>query len=218
MLKTIDLISKEKIIVIIRGLSEENVLKTTQAMYEGGIRLVEVTFNQSKPAEETAKIIEKLAKEFDGKVSIGAGTVVTEEQLIAAANAGAKYIISPNTDIGIIRKTKELGLVSLPGSLTPTEIVNAHNAGADFVKIFPVSSMSSDYIKNISAPLNHIKFLAVGGVDINNMESFFRQGACGIGIGGNIVNKKLIEAGEFDKITALAKEYTEKIKAIGGNK
>lgn len=211
-MNTVEFIEKYKVIVIARGLTKEQALKSAEALYNGGIRLLEVTFDPTAPVSESGEIIELLSGSFEGKLMIGAGTVVREDQLIAAYEAGAKYIISPNTDISIIKKTKELGLVSIPGALTPSEAVMASAAGADFVKIFPVSAFGDDYIKQISAPLSNIKFLAVGGVDENNMNSYMKQGASGIGIGSNILNKKLIANGEYDKISALAKVFSEGIE------
>jgi len=106
-------------------------------------------------------------------------------------------------------------MVSIPGALTPTEIQNAHRYGADFVKLFPITSMGSAYIKAVKAPLSHIQFLAVGGIDENNMSEYLRAGVCGFGIGSNIVDKKLVEAGDFAAITELAKKYTSVIaKAV----
>jgi 2-dehydro-3-deoxyphosphogluconate aldolase/(4S)-4-hydroxy-2-oxoglutarate aldolase len=111
----------------------------------------------------------------------------------------------------IIKRTKELGLVSIPGALTPTEIATANRLGADFVKIFPIGPMGCNYIKDVKAPFSNVKLLAVGGVDEKNMKSYFNAGACGIGIGSGIVKKKMIDENDFDQITAMAKLYTEKL-------
>lgn len=208
---TIKWIEDNKIIVIMRGLTKDEALNAADAMYKGGIRLIEVTFPKGGNPKETGETISALCERFDGKVCIGAGTVVTEEQLAEAKEAGAKYIISPNTDTDIIRKTKELGLVSIPGALTPSEVVIADKAGADFVKIFPVSAFGKNYIKQISAPLSDVKLLAVGGVSAENMTDYLAQGAVGVGIGGNVVNKKLIECGDFESVTKAALSYTEQL-------
>ncbi len=211
--KVIETIQKEKIITIVRGVARENLIPLAQAMYDGGIRLIECTYDASGKVsdEETASNIALLAKHFEEKMLVGAGTVLTEKQVELTKNAGGKFIISPDTNADVIKKTKELGLVSIPGALTPTEIVTAHRAGADFVKIFPVGSMGYGYIKDVKAPLSNIKLLAVGGVDENNMQDFFKAGACGIGIGSGIVKKNMIEDGDFAGITALAKTYTSRL-------
>ena len=213
MKKVIEAIEKEKIIAIVRGVSKEKLVPLAQAMYEGGIRLVECTFDASGKMSdsENAENIKMLAEHFEGKMLVGAGTVLTKEQVELTQKAGGRFIISPDTNPEVIRKTKELGLVSIPGALTPTEAVTAHSAGADFVKLFPITSMGSRYIKDLKAPLSNIKFLAVGGIDEKNMNEYFEAGASGIGIGSGIINKKMIENNDFEGITSLAKAYTENI-------
>lgn len=211
--KVIRAIEENKIIVIVRGVAKDKLIDMAEAMYEGGIRLIECTYDAKGIVsdEETAAGIELLAKHFGDRMAVGAGTVLTERQVELTKNAGGKFIISPDTNPDIIKKTKELGLVSIPGSLTPTEAVIAHRAGADFVKLFPVGVLGYKYIKDISAPLSHIKFLAVGGVSDQNMKDYFAAGACGIGVGSAIVDKKLINSGEFGMITEMAKKYTSQI-------
>ena len=209
----IEKIQKEKIITIVRGVPKEKIVPLAKAMYDGGIRLIECTFDASQTIsdEETASNIEVLVKYFGREMVVGAGTVLTEKQVELTKKAGGKFIISPDTNPDVIKKTKELGLVSIPGALTPTEIAAANRLGADFVKIFPVGSMGSNYIKDVKAPLSNVKILAVGGVDENNMKEFFNAGACGIGIGSGIVKKKMIDDNDFEGIKALAKIYTSRL-------
>ena len=202
-----------KIIVIARGLEKEQLYKTVEAMQKGGIRMVEVTFDQSGKISdaETAANIRMLCENFGGTMFIGAGTVMSEEQVETAAKAGAQFIISPDCYEPVIKKTRELGLVSMPGCLTPTEAAMAHRWGADFVKLFPNSEFKLSYLKALIAPLSHIKFLSVGGVNENNLCDFIGAGACGVGLTG-IVNKKLIAEGKYDEITKLAELYVSKIQ------
>lgn len=209
----IDAILEHKIIVILRGLSQDVLIPTVEAMEKGGIRLVEVTFDQSGKIsdEQTAANIALLSKTFAGRVHIGAGTVMSREQVKLAADAGAEYIISPDACEEVIRYTRELGLVSLPGVFTPTEAANAHRWGADMVKLFPNSELSLSYLKALLAPLCHIRFLAVGGVNEKNMKDYLDAGASGIGVATAIVNKKLIAEGNFDAVTELARAYTSQI-------
>ena len=207
-------IAESKLITIVRGLGPEPMEKLAEALYQGGIRMIEVTFDQSKPEhwKDTAAAIRLILNKFKGAVLAGAGTVMTQEQLKIAHEAGAQYIISPNMDEGIIKKTRELGLVSLPGALTPTEIAAAHSYGADIVKVFPAGDLGPGYIKSIKAPLSHIQLMAVGGVSEKNAADFIKAGAIGLGVGGNLVNKEWIAAGQFEKITELAKEYGNAVK------
>lgn len=210
----INTILKEKIITIVRGVPREKLIPLAEAMYKGGIRLIECTYDASARIsdEEIASGIKALADHFEGRMTVGAGTVLTEKQVELTKEAGGKFIISPDTNADIIRMTKELGLVSIPGALTPSEIAAAKRYGADFVKVFPVDTMGCKYIKDIKAPLSNVRLLAVGGVNENNMQSYFEAGACGIGIGSGIVKKSLIENGDWEGITSLALKYTNNIK------
>ena len=207
--KVIEAINKEKIVVIVRGVESEKLIPMAEAMYKGGIRLLEVTYsaNGKISDEETAENIKKLSEHFEGRMYIGAGTVINEKQVELTKQAGGKFIISPDAYPEVIKKTREEGLVSMPGALTPSEIQMAHRAGADFVKLFPIKNMGVDYVKAVSAPLSHIKFLAVGGVDLTNIGDYLKAGVCGFGIGSNIIDKKKLAENDYEGITELAKKY-----------
>lgn len=202
----------KKIVAIVRGVYGEDCVNLARALCEGGIELLEVTFDQSKPEllERTSDTIRQLVQALGDRMIFGAGTVTTLEMLELARNAGAQFVVSPDTNEEVIKATVAAGMVSMPGALTPTEIVTAHRYGADFVKLFPAGTQGTAYFKAVTAPLNHIRLLAVGGVNEKNIADFMAAGAVGAGVGGNLVNKTWIANGEFDKITALAKEFTEK--------
>ena len=204
----------QKIISIVRGVEPDKMVRIAEALYEGGVTLIEVTFNQKNPDswQETADAIAAIKAAMGDKMFVGAGTVTSVELVDMAAKAGAGYIISPDTDLEVIAKTRELGLVSLPGAYTASEAKQAHKAGADFVKLFPCVEGAPAYVKALCAPFNHIKFLAVGGVNADNAATFLRSGAVGLGVGGSLVNKKWVEEGRFDLITAEAKKFIENIK------
>ncbi len=207
-------IEQEKLIVIVRGVQKEKLIPLAEAMYKGGVRLLEVTYsaNGKVSDEQTAENIKALAEHFKGKMYIGAGTVIKESQVELTYKAGGKFIISPDTYESVIKKTKELGLVSMPGALTPSEIQTAHRAGADFVKLFPITNLGTGYVKAVKAPLSHIKFLAVGGIDENNMKDYLKVGISGFGVGSNITDKKMIENNDWAGITALAEKYVSELK------
>ncbi len=206
-------IEKNKIIVIMRGFTEEQLIKSVDAMEKGGIRLVEVTFDQTGAVSDeiTAANIRALKEHFDGKVRIGAGTVMTEEQVKIAYKAGAEFIISPDCYDGVIKKTRDLGMVSIPGVFTPTDAANAHRYGADFAKLFPNSEVNISYLKALTVPLSHIKFLAVGGVNADNMKEYFAAGAKGIGVATAIADKKAIFSGDYEEVTRRAKLFTDQL-------
>ena len=208
-------IEEKKIIAIIRGQDTETAVKTAIALEKGGIELIEVTFNQKFPDKfnETAESIAAIKRQCKG-VSVGAGTVLTTEQVDIALNAGAEFIISPDADEKVISYTRKKGLVSIPGAYTATEIKKAHVAGADFVKIFPCLDGAPKYIKAIRAPLSHVKLLAVGGVNADNAAEFIKAGASGIGVGSSLVNKEFVKNGEYEKLTLLAEKFVNNIGEI----
>ena len=211
----IESVKNEKIIVIVRGVEREKLIPLAEAMYNGGIRLLEITFDSSGKTsdEETASRIAMLKEHFGDRMHIGAGTVLNTKQVELVAAAGGEFIISPNVKREVIERSCELSLVSMPGALTPSEIADAYDFGADFVKLFPVTSMGPAYVKAVRAPLSHIPMLAVGGVDLGNIKDYLDAGVCGFGLGSNIVDKKMLENGDFDGITRLAATY---VKAIRG--
>ena len=211
--KIIDNVKKKKLIAIVRGMEPDYMLSLGQALYDGGIDMIEVTFNQSATDHyaATVKGIEILKEHFQDRVLVGAGTVLTTEQVDLAKAAGAGYIITPSTDPEVISYAKEQDLVAMPGALTPSEAVAAWKAGADFVKIFPAGNLGPAYLKAIRAPLSHIPFLAVGGINEKNIPDFLKAGAAGFGVGGNLVNKEWIMNGETDKITQLAKAFVQAV-------
>lgn len=206
-------VEQYKLIAILRGIPSDKLLQVAQALYDGGIRLLEVTYSASGavPDEETAANIGRLAEHFAGRMHIGAGTVLTIKQVQLTKEAGGTFIISPNVKKEVIEETVKLGLVSMPGVFTPSEACDAVDFGADFVKLFPVTNMGSSYVKAIKAPLSHIKFLAVGGIDETNMQEYLDAGVSGFGIGSNITNKKMIDNNDWTGLTTLAKKYVEVI-------
>lgn len=209
-------IVKGKVVAIVRGVSSQDMPNLVEAMYLGGITCVEVTFDQSseEKMKDTLVSISKIAQVYTDKVCVGAGTVMTVEQVRAAIDAGAQYIISPNVDEDVIKETKKLGKVSIPGAFTPTETALAYKYGADIVKLFPAGELGASYIKAVKAPLKHIPVVAVGGVNPENCIEFIKAGAIGVGCGGNLVSTKLIAEGKFDEITKVAKQYMDALKDV----
>ena len=207
----LEYVLQRKIVAIVRGLSPEYLVRLGHAFEEGGIGLMEVTYDQKAPEtwKDTAAGIEAVEKEFGDRLLVGAGTVITLEQVAMTYNAGGHYLVTPTTQPNIIRAGKALGLGLYPGALTPSEILSAYEAGADAVKVFPVSSLGPGYIKAVRAPLSHIPLMAVGGVNEKNAADYMKAGCVGLGVGGNLVNKEWIKNGEWDKITAFMKAVAE---------
>ena len=205
----VNYIEKNKIIFICRKIYGEELRKLARAMYDGGIRLMEVTFDQADPdcCQKTGQAIRMVDEEFGGRMQFGAGTVLTREQVDAAKDAGAKYIISPNTDEEIIRYTKQLGLVSIPGAMTPSEILAAHDAGADFVKLFPTVYLGLPYLKDIKGPINHVKLLGTGGLTEENLKDYLDMGMAGAGISGRLVDPELRKKNDYAALSRRAAAF-----------
>lgn len=200
-----EIIESSKIIAIIRRLDNQHLLKTAQALYDGGIRLIEVPFLPERyPNTYEANQIKLLNDYFSGKIKVGAGTILNKDQVERAYEAGAQYIISPNTDKNVIEKTKKLGMVSIPGALTPTEIQDAYSYGADYIKVFPSTSFSPHYIKEIHSSMTHVKLIAVGGVNEDNAAQYIESGASAVGIGSGIIKMDSIKTGNYEVIKNIA--------------
>lgn len=205
----INYIEKYKIICICRRVYGEELRRLAQAMYDGGIRLMEVTFDQADPdcCQKTAQAIRMVNEEFGGRMRFGAGTVLNREQVDAARDAGAEYIISPNTDVEVIGYTKKLGLVSIPGAMTPSEILTAHDAGADFVKLFPTVYLGLSYLKDIKGPISHVKLLGTGGLTEENLKDYLDMGMVGAGISGRLVDAELRKKNDYEALTRRAAAF-----------
>ena len=208
-------IKKEKLVAILRGVPMDRIDGVVGALVRGGVRVLEFTFDHNEPdymAANAAKIRYTVEK-FGDQVIVGCGTALTVPEVEAAYEAGACLVISPNVDMAVIRRANQLGMVSMPGALTPTEIVAAHDMGADIVKLFPAGELGLGYIKAVRGPLVHIPMSAVGGVKPENVSDFLNAGVCGFGVGGQLVLSKAVKSGDDAAIEARAKEFTDAIKA-----
>ena len=211
---SLEWLMKYKLVAIARRVAKDDIADAARALYEGGIKSLEITFDQSSPncLMDTAESIENVISAMGDKMAVGAGTVLTVEQAVAAAEAGASFVLSPDTNVEVIEKVKELGLVSVPGAMTPSEIMTAWNHGADIVKLFPAGVLSLSYYKAIKGPISHVPLMAVGGIGLENMKSFLDAGFCSCGIGSNIVRNDLIKEKRFEELTALAGKYVEQLE------
>lgn len=210
MKRIVQFIEDNKVMVICRGLYNEDLMKVVDALYAGGVRLAEVTFDQNDPdaVEKTSGAIRQLKEKYPD-MKVGSGTVTSVEQVKATKEAGGEFCLSPNVNVEVIKATKEEGLVSIPGALTPTEILQAHEAGADIVKIFPAGWLGLRYLKDIKGPINHVKFLAAAGVNEENFADYLKAGYCAAGISGRLLDKKVIEQQNYAELTRRAQVFTK---------
>ena len=200
-------LAETRLVAIIRGMDPEICVRLAEAYAEGGIRLVEVTFDQTGDPRKTIDAIRAIREGFAGRLHVGAGTVLTDAQLEAVIGAGGEFMVTPSVNPKLIAKASAAGLATMPGAFTPTEIVTAHEAGADIVKVFPVRSLGPQYVKDVLAPLKHISLMAVGGVNPDNAADYLKAGCIGVGASGSLVNKEWIAAGEWSKIAAEARRF-----------
>ncbi|MBR3504785.1 MAG: bifunctional 4-hydroxy-2-oxoglutarate aldolase/2-dehydro-3-deoxy-phosphogluconate aldolase [Clostridia bacterium] len=209
----IERIKRQKIIAILRGVPESKLGFIAEALVKGGVRAIECTFDHARAdcVALNGRMIAQLAQIAGEDMDIGAGTVLTPEEARATAEAGGRFIVSPNVSAQVIGETVRLGLVSIPGAFTPTEIVSAWEAGAHFVKLFPASQMGAPYIKAVRAPLSHIPLLAVGGVTPENVRELLDAGVCGFGVGSPLLPKAVIEANNWAAVTERARRFMEAV-------
>jgi len=169
------------LVAILRGLMPREAVPVAAALHNAGIVCLEVPLNSPQPLDSIAAI----RAAFDGVLTVGAGTVLTAEEVADSAAAGAQFIVSPNTDAGVIKATKARGLHSVPGFFTPTEALLAARAGADALKLFPADGVNPAHLKAMQAVLpRSLPVLAVGGVNEANMGEWFAAGVAGFGVGG----------------------------------
>ena len=204
---------ESKIIVICRGVAVEEIVKVATALYDGGIRFMEVPFNQADPGSfsATAAKIKAVKEALGDKMHVGAGTVVTMEQFEIAKQAGAEIIVSPTLEEDVIAATKAAGLISMPGCATPSEMTKAYKLGADLIKLFPASQVNLKVIKEIRVPLNHLPLVCFGGVSAENIQEVLATGVVGVGVASSVLDKQALADKDYEKITALAKALTEKL-------
>jgi 2-dehydro-3-deoxyphosphogluconate aldolase/(4S)-4-hydroxy-2-oxoglutarate aldolase len=191
-------------VLVVRCETEEEAVNGVRAVMEGGLRAVEVTFTvPGAPA-----VIRRIRHEFGDSLLLGAGTVLTPEQAEDAVDAGALYLIAPNTDEKVIGAAKRLGVPVIPGAFTATEVVRAWDLGADAIKIFPASLGGPSYIKALRAPLPHIPMIPTGGVDERTVGDFFAAGAYAVGVGGALFDRKRLQVKDWAGMTEVAKRFT----------
>lgn len=201
-------ILKKKIVAIIRGAEPENVPKIVEALYAGGIQLVEVTMN----SENALLVIEKISSMFENQVLVGAGTVLDASSAQDAISAGASFIISPSLDKKTINATKRLGAVSIPGAFTASEILAAYDMGADIIKVFP-ASVGTTYFTDLRGPLPHIPLMPTGGVTLENIVAFRDAGAVAFGVGSALISRTPELSDEYlQQLTEKAARFVEAIQ------
>jgi 2-dehydro-3-deoxyphosphogluconate aldolase/(4S)-4-hydroxy-2-oxoglutarate aldolase len=206
-------IERVGLVPVLRAQSEAEGHALVEAMLAGGVTVVEVTMTVPGAVD----LLRALKKEHGSKLLLGSGTVTTAAQAVATIEAGAEFVVSPSLHPEVIAKTKELGKVSIPGALTPTEVITAWNAGADYVKIFPCSAVGgASYLRSLRAPFPELQLIPTGGVTQQTAADFLKAGARALGVGADLVNAKAIAEGKPELVTNAARAYLEIIRAARG--
>jgi len=208
MVEALNKISETRVVSIIRKIPKERLLETIAALYEGGIRCVEITMD----SPDALEMIRMVKKEYGDDILVGAGTVLDEMTARSVILAGAEFVLSPTLSTKVIEVCNTYSKLAIPGVFTPTEALTAIQAGAQVVKIFPVSSVGPRYIKDLKGPLAQIRMIPVGGVDERNTKLFIESGAFAVGVGSCLVNAADVTKGDFEKIKKRAEALIQEAK------
>ena len=207
----------QRVMAIARRIPAETLVQAAEALYCGGVRLLEVTFapgsfrDPSAAAEDerTAAAIAQLRDRMAGRMIVGAGTVMTAGQVELARQAGAAFLLAPDLNREVVEAGNRAGLVTIPGAMTVTEIAAAFRYGADIVKVFPVGVVGPHFFKDVLAPLGDLPLIAVGGVSPETIPAFLAAGVKGFGIGSGMFPRAAMAAGDWAAVAANAKRYAD---------
>jgi 2-dehydro-3-deoxyphosphogluconate aldolase/(4S)-4-hydroxy-2-oxoglutarate aldolase len=198
------------IVPVVRAASAESAIQAVEAIYNGGIRAAEITMT----VPGAVRVLEKVADRFGDKIMLGAGTVLDPETARICMLAGAEFIVSPALRPAVIEICKRYSKVVCPGALTPTEVITAWEAGADVVKVFPCGNVGgAKYIKALKGPFPQVEMIPTGGVNLETSADFLKAGACALGVGGELVDAKLMKDGRYDQIEQRARQFLAAVAA-----
>src|ERR1017187_987994 len=208
---TQQILERVGLIPVLRARNAAQAHAVVEAMIAGGVTIVEVTMTVPGALD----LLKELKSKYGAKLLLGSGTVTTAEEAGATIEAGAEFVVSPSFHPEVVAKTHELGKLSIPGALTPTEVITAWRAGADYVKIFPCSAVGgASYLKALLAPFPDLKLIPTGGVTLQTAEGFLRAGARALGVGSDLVNLAAVDAGTPETITETARAYLKVLAKV----
>lgn len=201
------------IVAVVRSEAPDQLVKVVAALADGGVTAAEITFTVPNAID----VIRQVRAELGSRVLLGAGTVLDPETARAALLAGAEYLVAPTVNLDVIRLCRRYDKVIMPGAFTPTEVLAAWEAGADVVKVFPAEVGGPGYLKVLRGPLPQVRLMPTGGVDLSTAAAFLKAGACCLGIGSQLVEPAAVKAGDFSRLTALARQYVEIVQTFRRN-
>ena len=206
-MNVLNIIQKHKIVAIVRLDDLSTAQHITEALVEGGIRVIEFTLTNP----DAVKTIAAMRKTVDEAVAIGAGSVITVEQVRAVADAGAQFVVSPVSKQDVIAACLERNLPAMPGAFTPTEIQQAWEWGASVVKVFPANHLGKRYIKDVKAPLPHLRLMPTGGINVDNLCEFLDLGAFAVGVGSSLINNDAVADRDWNRLRKNAERYVQQL-------
>ncbi|MBO4734320.1 MAG: bifunctional 4-hydroxy-2-oxoglutarate aldolase/2-dehydro-3-deoxy-phosphogluconate aldolase [Clostridia bacterium] len=207
-----EVISENPILAIMRNVPKEITLDYAKAIIEGGINFFEVALNSPDALEQ----ISMLKRAYGDRAYIGAGTAITVERAKAATDAGAQFLLSPSTDIEVLEYCRDKKIPILPGALTPSEVTTCLSYGFDVIKLFPAGDMPLGYIKSLKGPLDNTDYVAIGGVNKDNIAEFFRRGYIGVGLGSSILPKEAVAKRDWKAASDYVRELRRKAAKARG--
>ena len=199
------------IVPIVRAASAESAIRAVEAISEGGIPCAEITMT----VPGAVRALEEVAKRFGDRILLGAGTVLDPETARVCLSAGAEFFVTPSLNLKTIEFAKRYSKAIFPGALTPTEIVEAWEAGADAIKVFPCSALGgAKYIKALKGPFPQIEFVPTGGVNLGTLAEFLQAGCSAVGVGSELVDAETIKSGKYEVIAERARQFRQKVEEI----
>jgi 2-dehydro-3-deoxyphosphogluconate aldolase/(4S)-4-hydroxy-2-oxoglutarate aldolase len=207
--EALDVILSTKVIAVIRMSDTEKMAKVIRAVQEGGVKAIEITMT----TPDAVNVIHTISKKKSKDILLGAGSVLDPETAALVIHSGADFVVSPVTNPEMIKLCNRYGKLVAPGAFTPTEIISAWEMGADIVKIFPATSVGPKYFKDIKGPLPQVRLMPTGGVNLDNARDFIKNGACCVGIGTALLDKKAIAENNWDVLTQKAESLIKSVKA-----
>lgn len=210
--KALRIILGNKAVAVIRLNDSQKLLKVAEAIYEGGVQSVEITMT----VPGALKIIEEADRTVGDYINIGVGSVLNRQAAHDAISAGAKYVVSPVFKLEILQEAKKYNIPVMPGAFSPTEILTAFEAGADIIKVFPADIVGMAFFKGILAPMPQLKLMPTGGVSLTNAGDWLKAGACAVGVGSALLDKKAIAEENYSILTRNAEKLMASISNAGG--
>lgn len=205
--RSTSIILDSRLVAILRLSDLQDAIPLVESLLEGGVRALEFTLTNP----ESPRVVADCLKHFDqlsrGNATIGLGSVRSTDEAKLAIDSGAQFIVSPITHLGVIECCRRANVDACPGAYTPTEIALAHEAGASIVKVFPARNLGSNYIRDVLAPMPYLRLMPTGGVDLQNVNEYFRAGAVAVGVGGHFLNPTWIQEKEWGSIRTAASQF-----------